>query len=80
MTHIEAKADFFHNELGIKAGWPFVSWYFIQKTKVGTMNIAMHRSAIFKGLPMLDISPVIVLILSLMEITMKAMGSSRKDV
>jgi hypothetical protein len=25
IMHIAAKADFFHRELGIKAGWPFVS-------------------------------------------------------
>jgi hypothetical protein len=69
MTHIEAKADFFHNKLGIKACLPFASRCFIQKTKVGTMTMAMHRRAIFEGFPMLDKLPVIVLIISSMEIT-----------
>lgn len=38
------------------------------------MNMAMHRRAIFKGLPMLDKSPVIVLIVSLIEITDESNG------
>lgn len=49
MTQIDAKAVFFHRELGIKADFPFFSRQLIQPKKAGIIAVAAHSKAMFSG-------------------------------
>lgn len=47
MTQMDAKAVFFHSELGIKADFPVLSRQLIQPRNAGIMALAAQSKAIF---------------------------------
>lgn len=49
MTQIDAKAPFFHSELGIKADFPVFSRQLIHPKNAGIMALAAHSKAIFSA-------------------------------
>lgn len=61
MAQIDAKAVFFHRELGIKADFPFFSRQLIQPKKAGIMAVAAHSRAMFPEWRILEGSSVMTL-------------------